>query len=286
MASLPAYKAVVFAGGGSRCFWQAGFWEAIAPALPALPEVITATSAGSSTACHAMAGCFEDAMRFYLEAHARRAKYGPPRPRFSLRPDMYGIKVYRAAFEQVLRPEHLARLHRGPEIRILMAKAPAWAPGALGTALGFAAYTLEKMLVQPLHPTWGQSLGFQPVVGLLNQCATAEQVADLVLASSCVPPMVPLAHWQGQPVLDGGLIDNAPLALVKPQERPTLIVLTRRYSPDKLRGHEGLTYVQPSAPPVISKWENANPDLLLQAVKQGMADGEKFLRHGPEALYS
>ena len=284
MFKLPAYKAVVFAGGGARCFWQAGFWKAVAPALASPPQVVTAVSAGASTACHALAGTFQRSLEYYLEGHAVRAREGYKRSPLNLRPDHERVVFYRRAFTEVIRGEPLERLRSGPELRVLMAAPPVWAPGSLGILVGFLAYTLEKSLVQPLHPTWAQRLGFRPVVGVANQCDTVEQVAELVLASSCVPPIMEPVHWQGQSVLDGGLIDNAPLALLTAQERPALIMLTRRYPAGKLRGHPGLTYVQPSEPLPISKWESANPTALQAAVDLGLADGERFLRAGPEAL--
>ncbi|MCF8033013.1 MAG: patatin-like phospholipase family protein [Desulfarculaceae bacterium] len=274
---------MVFAGGGARCFWQAGFWEAVSPSLPRPPEVVTAVSAGASTACHALSGCSQQAMEYYLEGHAARAQSGYHRHPLSLKPDRERVAFYRDAFLDVLGDESLERLRSGPEIRVLMATAPVWAPGSLGILVGFLAYSLEKAIKAPLHPIWAQALGFKPVVGFADRCATVEQVADLVLASSCVPPIMEPVRWQGQAVLDGGLIDNAPVALLAEHERPALVMLTRRYPPEKLRGHPGLTYVQPSEPLPISKWESANPDALHRAVELGMADGERFLRSGPAA---
>ncbi|NJN40338.1 MAG: patatin-like phospholipase family protein, partial [Gammaproteobacteria bacterium] len=34
---------VVFAGGGNRCLWQAGFWSEAAPRLGLIPQRIAAT---------------------------------------------------------------------------------------------------------------------------------------------------------------------------------------------------------------------------------------------------
>ncbi len=45
------YDAVVFAGGGCRCFWQAGFWTEAAPALELAPRQVAGVSAGSAFAC-------------------------------------------------------------------------------------------------------------------------------------------------------------------------------------------------------------------------------------------
>ena len=48
MGDAQPFEAVVFAGGGCRCFWQAGFWEVAAPALGWQPRVAGAVSAGAA----------------------------------------------------------------------------------------------------------------------------------------------------------------------------------------------------------------------------------------------
>ena len=55
-APPPAFEGVVFAAGGCRCFWQAGFWSVIQPALDLRPRVIGAVSAGAAIACAASLG--------------------------------------------------------------------------------------------------------------------------------------------------------------------------------------------------------------------------------------
>jgi predicted acylesterase/phospholipase RssA len=278
------YNAVVFAGGGSRCFWQAGFWLALQPYLSAPPKAVAAASAGASTACHAFAGTAEACLAYYRQARNGRSKTFQFENLLSPGKVYVGHQVYRGALETVLAGEGVARLQEGPEIRVLMARPPAWAPGTLGTALGYLSYTLEKRLSNPVHPQWGLRLGFRPLVGRADLCRSSQEVADLVLASSCLPPLVMVKGWQGHAVLDGGFIDNAPLALLEPEEGPTLVLLTRRYAKEKLKDHAGVTYAQPSSPLAISKFEYVDYDLIQAAFDQGLKDGELFLREGPEAL--
>ena len=42
---------ITFTGGGNRCFWQAGFWSALSPALKHPPGAVAAVSAGAAMAC-------------------------------------------------------------------------------------------------------------------------------------------------------------------------------------------------------------------------------------------
>jgi hypothetical protein len=285
MSGLLSYSAVVFAGGGSRCFWQAGFWLALEPRLSAPPKAVAAASGGASTACHVLAGQARACLEFYRQASKGRRKNFEYANLFNHDKVYLGHRVYRGALETVLAGQGMDRLHDGPEIRVLMARPPAWAPGVLGTALGYLSYTLEKRLLNPVHPKWGPRMGFRPLVGRADLCRSSKEVADLVLASSCLPPLVMVPGWQGHAVLDGGFIDNAPLALLAESERPALVLLTRRYPKEKLRGHDGVTYVQPSRTLAISKFEYVDYDLIQAAFDQGLADGELFLREGPEALH-
>ena len=50
------FEAVCFAGGGNRCYWQGGFWEAASGTLALKPRLVTGVSGGAWAACYALAG--------------------------------------------------------------------------------------------------------------------------------------------------------------------------------------------------------------------------------------
>ncbi|RJX30561.1 MAG: patatin-like phospholipase family protein [Desulfarculus sp.] len=280
----PEYRSVVFAGGGNRCTWQAGFWEVVAPALPLRPRVVAGVSAGAAIACCALAGRSRQALAHYdreLLKNPRNFYWG--RLLKGRRPFPH-LAIYRHALLTLLDAPALARLRAGPEVRVLLARPPAWSGALGGVALGFLAYTLEKHLRSPLHPELPARLGFRPQVVPLSDCATPEEAAELILASSCTPPVLPVMRRGGGPVLDGGLIDNVPLAALGPGDGPSLILLTRRYRPEQLSGHPGRTYVQPSRPVPAAKWDYTDPAALHAAFALGLADGQRFLEGGPAAL--
>lgn len=77
--TLPAFEQMVFAGGGNRCWWQAGWWEAVQPELGLRPRVIAGISAGASTACMLHAWSAADLMAYYAEVlrgNTRNAHWG------------------------------------------------------------------------------------------------------------------------------------------------------------------------------------------------------------------
>jgi predicted acylesterase/phospholipase RssA len=282
--SRDEFRSVVFAGGGNRCTWQAGFWEAVAPAWPLKPRVVAAVSAGAAIACCCLAGTSKKALAHYDVVLLKNPKnFYFSRLLKGQRPFPH-LAIYRQALLTLLDEKELAVLRDGPEMRILLARPPAWAGSLGGVLLGFLAYTLEKHLTAPLHPVLPAKLGFVPEVVSMNQCQTPAQAADLLLATASTPPVLPSMRLNGGPVLDGGLIDNVPLAALRPEDSPSLILLSRRYPPEKLIGHPGRTYVQPSVPVPAAKWDYTNPQSLHDAFDLGLADGEKFLADGPEAL--
>jgi len=71
------FDQVVFAGGGNRFWWQAGFWDVVQPELHIRPRVITGISAGAATACMLYTRDSAWVMRYYQEAlrHNNRNAY-------------------------------------------------------------------------------------------------------------------------------------------------------------------------------------------------------------------
>ena len=71
---------VVFAGGGNRCFWQAGFWSVAAAEFNWKPSRVASVSAGSATACALFSGTFEQGFADFKLAVAGHTYVHPSRP--------------------------------------------------------------------------------------------------------------------------------------------------------------------------------------------------------------
>lgn len=281
---LPPFYSVIFAGGGNRCVWQAGFWETAAPALGLKPKVVASVSAGACISAMALAGRTMDSMAYMKVKTGANPKNLYPENLFNDKPIFPHLGIYRQALLDLLDDQALAVLKQGPELRVLLARPPAWASPVMGVFLGFFLYTIEKHLFHPLHPQWSLKAGFKPEAVPVSACANSEELADLILASSCTPPMVPAMYRNGRPVLDGGLIDNVPIAALKPHEFPALVLLTRRYPPHLLKGHKDRIYLQPSRPVPVGKWEYNSPQAFQDAFDLGRRDAEALINHGPPAL--
>jgi predicted acylesterase/phospholipase RssA len=115
----------------------------------------------------------------------------------------------------------------------------------------------------------------------VRECATPSVLVDLILGSSCTPPMTALQTWRGRHVLDGGVVDNVPVCALAPAAGETLVLLSRRYP--QLPRVTGRTYVMPSADVPVDAWDYTSPARLQAAFDLGRRDGAAFAASAPPA---
>lgn len=249
----------------------------VAPVLNLAPRTVAGVSAGATMACFIFAHRFDRAVDHFKEIMISNTRNFYPLNVFRGLPVFPQYALYRGAILATIDTKAMEDLHGGPEIRILLTRPPSWAGPRLGTVLGILCYSVEKKLYSPVHPSFASRVGFTPEVVTVKDCQTPEELADLLLQSSCTPPFTPVLYRHGEPVLDGGMIDNVPVMLLDGKEENTLILLTRQYSPDGIPKVAGRTYVQPSKPITIYKWDYTNPQGLQDAYDLGREDGRTFL---------
>jgi hypothetical protein len=184
--------------------------------------------------------------------------------------------MYRGAIHGSLANADLDRLRTGPDLRILLARPPRWARDRLGFVIGGFAYALDRYELR-VHPRWGPRFGFEAEVVSAGGCEDVAALTELILHSSCTPPLLPLYRRDGRLVLDGGLIDNAPAEWVGDAES-TLVMLSRDYPTQLVPRHPARTYVMPSQRIPIVKWDYTSPGLIQETYDLGRRDAEAFVR--------
>src|SRR5213082_2353725 len=226
------FDAVAFAGGGNRCYWQGGFYEAAADRLKFPPKLAVGVSAGAFACIYSVLGIGARVRELVLAA------CGPHRKNFDFAAWRAGGPLcpvgpmYRALLEDLLDDAALARLQTRTDLHIAVARLPFAMPALLGAAIGIGAYQIEKHLLHPVHPRFGRALGFRAEFIRVRGLAWAGELRDAIIASSCVPPFMPRVLVGGKPGFDGGLVDNVPIGPLEPIEAAggrTLVLLTRRY---------------------------------------------------------
>jgi len=267
------FDAVVFSGGGCRCFWQAGFWSVAAPALALRPRTVVGASAGSAFACAALADKIDAVVEAFTRRTARNPRNVYPANVVRRRPVFPHEEIYRGTIMDTMDAATLQRLHEGPELRILVARPPGRRvmPALLA---GFVAYKLDGTVRRRVHPSLPRRLGFRPELVSVRECQTEAELADLILQSSCFPPLMPLYQRDGGFVVDGAIVDEALVESVA-DHASTLVLLSRPHA--ALPRHPARTYAQPSQPPPIAMWDYASPERIGPTFDLGRRDGEAFV---------
>src|SRR6266508_5619574 len=154
------FDAIAFAGGGNRCYWQGGFYEALADRLKLPPPLCVGVSAGAFACIYSVLGIGPRVRKLVLAA------CGPQHKNFDFRGWRAGGPLcpvgamYRDLLDEVLDAAGLARLKALTDLHIAVTRLPFGMPALVGAALGIACYQLEKQLFHPVHPRLGRKRGF------------------------------------------------------------------------------------------------------------------------------
>ena len=264
------FDKVVFAGGGHRCWWQAGFWEVLRAEIELRPRVIGATSMGAFMACLVHANDSRRALAWYeLNLFRKDA------------PLFRQGGIYRKSMRAVLGGEHFRQLlWAAPEIRIGCALPPPTLTERQLRRVSWREYRRDaRLMPAALHARSERTAMFVPHVKRLQDCRTERELFDLLQAASALPPLVPPVELDGVPACSGSLVDPVPVDLVADVPGQTLVLTTRTYNrKTPVFALEGRLYVQPSVPLPVGSWDFTSPQRFLKAYEQGRVDAESFLK--------
>jgi predicted acylesterase/phospholipase RssA len=263
---------LTFAGGGNRAFYQLGLLTRWESALMPRVAAIASCSAGACVIATFLSGRREEARRFWLDRAAGITRNFDWRKLLrGERPAPQGA-IYRETLLVTFADGGLDRIRAQPfPIYVLAAQFPRVLPRALSVALGIGLYSAERSMRKAPHPRSPQWLGFRPLVFDARDCETPEELTHLILASSATPPFTPLGNFRGTPLLDGGMIDNAPAFLADrvPEVRRGIVFLSRPYHRSVMGIQGRRLYLAPTQPTPINRWDYTRPHLLDETVAMG-----------------
>jgi predicted acylesterase/phospholipase RssA len=286
---------ITFAGGGTSSFYQLGLmnrWrEKLMPRVGAFATV----SAGACVAAIALSGR-QDAV-----AELWRARTLGIRRNFDWRLLVRGRRpnphesIYRELLLQAFDGGGFDRIRALPiPFFVLTTGFPRAMPSAIAAVWALAIHGAEKVNGgQKIHSTFSRKPGFNAVVFDARECASPDELADLIIASSATPPFTSVGRFGGRRLLDGGLIDNAPVFLMNrvPEVRRNLVLLTRHRRHDarpngnhrqsggpgdSLDNGSNRLYVTPSEPLPLSTWDYTRPQAIFDIVALGERDGDVY----------
>jgi predicted acylesterase/phospholipase RssA len=229
--NLTDIHTLVFAGGGNRCWWQAGV---VAHALEQgwkLPPALCGTSGGAAVATSLLTTGVHAALAACQRLYAQNARMLEWRHLWRLRLRFAHRHIYPAWVASFLNTEQFERLRQSSSRLSVAVTRPARMLGLSGSvATATLAYLIDKFVANRIHPRLPKMLGLRQDMLDLHACSDAGEALTLLVAAAAAQPFIPARHVAGRVAFDGGYIDNAPIPTQHDIERAgTLILLTRHY---------------------------------------------------------
>ena len=283
---------LVFAGGGNRCFWQAGLVTRLLEAGWRLPVQLVGTSAGAGVAASLIAGKVAQGIEVCRELYASNPRIvdwsGAWRGRLGFAhehifPAWVASYLNEATFDAVRQARS--------RLRVAFARPHPVLGLQVSTLVGMLAYMVDKHINHSIHPRLPQILGLRQGYMNLHDCATLSEAQNLVSAAAAAPPFMRTRYVAGQAAIDGGFVDNAPVGSVPPDvastgqsrlsqiSQPGVLVLLTRFYPKlpTLFSWQSRCYLQPSRKIPVSTWDCTPKTTIDQAYDLGTHDADALL---------
>jgi hypothetical protein len=161
----------------------------------------------------------------------------------------------------------------GPVLQILIAHPPDHDWDKLSGVAMTAAYEADLAVRSTPHLSWAQRAGLTTTRVDARKAAREGRLVDLICAAATIPPVFEPPLWDGKPMIDAGMADQAPMP--EPDEGSTLVLLTRHYR--NLPDVPGRRYVMPSKEVPADKIDFTDPDKLTRTWDLGEADAHEFI---------
>lgn len=273
------FDQIVFAGGGTRCFWQGGFLDVVRPQLPSEPQRDCGVSGGALAAASYLAHRGHRLLQTMCDAFSgqeRNVTWRALRRGKGLTPHR---RIYRDVVAEVLDAEAAGRIAEGPSFQVLIASPVLGGNSRAAGLLPVLLYELELHLRSRPHLRWARAAGLEARLVDGRRAARERRLVDLVCAAAAVPPLFGDVCWEGRRVIDAGMADQAPMP--DPDRGRTLILLTRGYR--NLPKDAGRVYVSPGRETPADKLDFTDPGKLRRTWDLGEADGRNALETWKQA---
>jgi len=268
---------VLLPSGGMRCFYQLGVLERVRDLVA--PRVLAGISGGALAAVIYLSETTEP----MLEAARSVARFQRPRarPRRLLdgrSPFPHGEILERES-RKVLTDARLQRVVESPaDVHIMAAALEDGRPYPLAGAPVMLAHALEIGPLRKLwlHPTVGRAMGFRPHWFDVTPDTRPEDLFEMLLASSCFPPLTKPIERDGLRFFDGAFVTSMPdwRRLEAYDDIDEIwIIHTRRDQRGLFTNRPGVRHVSPSSRLGVGIWDYGNETGMARAYHIGLRDG-------------
>ena len=245
---LASVDTLIFAGGGNRCWWQAGAITHLLAQDWRLPPQLVGTSGSAAVAASFLTAGPQAALAACQRLYAGRTRMFEWRGLLGGRLHFAHRHVYPAWLASFVDGRHFEALRRSSSRLQVAITRPARRVGLRGSiGVATVAYLVDRFLRGPLHPRLPRWLGLRQEFRNLHDCTSLDEARDLLAAAGAALPFIPARRIAGEYAIDGGYTDNVPLPAQSTVEKArTLVLLTRHYPKlPRLFRVDGRSYWQP-----------------------------------------
>jgi len=271
---------LALAGGGNRCWWQAGAISRLLEAGRSFPKQWVGTSAGAAIAAACLTTGPEVALAACRELYGRTTRIFAWQGLRSGRLEFAHQTVYPAWLDAFVNESTFKKLRGcGASLQVAVTRPSRVLGLGISVALGTLAYIVDKKVRHSIHPGLPGLLGLRQEFIDITRCNVASEAHRVLLAAAAPPPIMPAVKLSGGYAFDGGYTDNAPIPQQSHSQRAgTLVMLTRHYPdrPSLFRFRERL-YWQPSRPIPVSTWDCTERATVDAAFRLGREDAAHLL---------
>ena len=287
MLDFSKVQTLAFAGGGNRCWWQAGLLTQLQAYGARLPGLMVGTSAGTAIAASFLTNSTEAALQACKRLYAANAQLFDWRGLARFRLNFAHQTIYPAWLAAFVHEGNFKALQSSPCQLLVAVTRPARALGLRGSiAAGTLAYLVDKKLFHNIHPALPRFLGLKQAFFSLQDCTSVQEMQATLQAAAAAPPFMSGVRLHGAWAIDGGYTDNAPIPVQTAGEKASTLVLLTRHYPDRapLFQAHGRTYWQPSRKIPVSTWDCRSNTSVEDAFALGQEDARQSLLQGDMRL--
>lgn len=272
---LDSINTLVFAGGGNRCWWQAGAITRLLEGGWRLPPVLVGTSAGAAVATSLLTCTARDALSSCKRLYERNDQLFNWHSLAQLQLKFAHQHIYPAWVESFTSDDHFERLRSASSELIVAVTRPSRFLGLAGSLIaGSIAYLVDKKVAHSIHPRLPRFLGLRQEFFNLKTVVDGQAARVLLQAVAAAAPFMLAQRVNGEWGFDGGYADNAPIPPQTEEEKAKTLVLLTRHYPDLplIFQWHGRTYWQPSQKVPVSTWDCRPGTTVDAAFDLGMRD--------------
>ena len=273
------YHQIVFAGGGNRCWWQAGMVEVLSRHACWQAQRLIGASAGAGIATAFATGRLQDALASAI------ARFGATPRNIEWRDLLKGKRpfmlprIYPDWIASFLDTKDLEKLKNAKlKIEVVITRPIPFLPLTLSTVLALALYSTEKFWLKNFHARMPHRLGFRAEYIDLASSPDLPGAHATLLASAAAVPITSVHRVHGRAALDGGFYDSIPLPTSRAGDTNTLVLLTR-HRPDlpQFFTYQQRVYLQPARAVVAINMDCTNPRNVQLTYEQGRHEAAALL---------